>query len=109
MARTNYLPIFNHYVYCDLDLSPITLNQGHDTSLCPGQQSCDILLKSTERIRSYGSDKLGLTPDDGQQTDKAGRIKKSRKLIICDFLLSPRAITSRKIHGSKPNSMSICI
>jgi hypothetical protein len=29
------LPIFNHYVYSDLYL--ITLDQGHDTSLGPGQ------------------------------------------------------------------------
>jgi hypothetical protein len=40
MARTNYLPIFNYNVYSDLDLWPITLDQGHDTSLGPGQQSC---------------------------------------------------------------------
>jgi hypothetical protein len=63
MARTNYLPIFSHYVYGDLDLWPIILDQGHDTSLGPGQQSCEILLKSTERIRSYGLDKLSRTPD----------------------------------------------
>jgi hypothetical protein len=37
MARTNYLPIFNYYVYSDLDLWPTTLDQGHDTSLGPGQ------------------------------------------------------------------------
>jgi hypothetical protein len=59
MAWANYLPIFNNYVYSDLDLWPITLNQGHDTSLGSGQQSCEILFKSTKRIRSYGSDKLG--------------------------------------------------
>jgi hypothetical protein len=63
MARTNYLPIFNHYVYSDLDLWPITLDQGHDTSLGPGQQSCEILFKSTKRIRSYGSEKLRRMPD----------------------------------------------
>jgi hypothetical protein len=57
---------FNHYVYSDLDLWPITLNQGHDTSLGPGQQSCEILFKSKKRIRSYGSDKLGQT-EDGQR------------------------------------------
>jgi hypothetical protein len=32
MAQKNYLPIFNHYVYRDLDLWSITLDQGHDTS-----------------------------------------------------------------------------
>jgi hypothetical protein len=63
MARTNYLPIFNHYMYSDLDLWPITLDQGHDTSLGPGQQSCEILFKSTMRIGSYGS--------DGRRTDNA--------------------------------------
>jgi hypothetical protein len=56
MARTNYLPIFNHYVYSDLDLWHITLDQGHDIPLGPGQQSCEILFKSTKRIRSYDSD-----------------------------------------------------
>jgi hypothetical protein len=54
MAQTNYYQFFNHYVYSDLDLLPITLDQGHDTSLGPGQQSCEILFKSTMRIRSYG-------------------------------------------------------
>jgi hypothetical protein len=47
MAQTNYLPIFKHYVYSDLDLWPKTLDQGHDTSLGSGQQSCEILFKST--------------------------------------------------------------
>jgi hypothetical protein len=61
MARTNYLPIFNHCVYSDLDLWSITLDQGYGTSLGPGQQWCEILFKSTNRIRSYGSDKLGRT------------------------------------------------
>jgi hypothetical protein len=63
MARTIYLPIFKHYVYSDLDLWPIKLDQGHDTSPGPGQQSCEILFKSTKRIRSYGLDKLGRMPD----------------------------------------------
>jgi hypothetical protein len=63
VARTNYLPIFSNYVHSDLDLLPKTLDQGHDTSLGPGQQSCEILFKSTKKIRSYGLDKLGRTPD----------------------------------------------
>jgi hypothetical protein len=63
MARTIYLSFFKNYVYSDVDLWPITLDQGHDTSLGPGQQLCEILFKSTKRIRSYGSDKLGRTPD----------------------------------------------
>jgi hypothetical protein len=65
MTWTNYLPIFNHYVYSDLNLRPITLDQGHDTSLGPGQQSCEILFKSTKRIRSYDSD--GCRTTDGQR------------------------------------------
>jgi hypothetical protein len=44
----------------------LTLDQGHDTSLGPGQQSCEILFKCTKRIRSYGLDKLGRT-QDGQR------------------------------------------
>jgi hypothetical protein len=35
----------NHYEHSDLDLWTITLDQGHDTSLSPGQQSCEILFK----------------------------------------------------------------
>jgi hypothetical protein len=53
----------NHNEHWDIDLRPITLNQGHDTSLGPGQQSCEILFKSTMQIRNYSSDKLGRTPD----------------------------------------------
>jgi hypothetical protein len=34
------------------------LDQGHDTSLGPGQQSCEILFKFIKRARSYGPDKL---------------------------------------------------
>jgi hypothetical protein len=48
------------------DLVLITLNQGLDTSLGPGQQSSEILFISTKRIRSYGLDKLGRT-QDGQR------------------------------------------
>jgi hypothetical protein len=50
MARTMFKP----YEHSDLDLSLITLDQGHDTTLCPGQQSCEILFKFMKRIRSYG-------------------------------------------------------
>jgi hypothetical protein len=42
----------------DSDLWPITLNQGHDTFLGPGQQSCEILFKFIDRVRRYGPDKL---------------------------------------------------
>jgi hypothetical protein len=47
-----------HYEYSDLDLWTITLNQGHDTSLGPGQQSCEKLFKFIKMVRSYGPDKL---------------------------------------------------
>jgi hypothetical protein len=46
----------NHYEHSDLDLHPITLNQGYYTSFGPGQQSCEILFKFIKRIRSYGPD-----------------------------------------------------
>jgi hypothetical protein len=49
---------WNHYEHSDLDLWLITLEQGHDISLCPGQQSCEILFKFIKRVRSYGPDKL---------------------------------------------------
>jgi hypothetical protein len=42
----------NHYEHSDFDLLPITLNQGHDTSLGPGQQSCEILFKFIKRVKS---------------------------------------------------------
>jgi hypothetical protein len=47
-----------HYEHSDLDLWQITLDQGQNTSLGPGQQSFEILFKFIERIRSYGLDKL---------------------------------------------------
>jgi hypothetical protein len=34
------------------------LKQGHDTSLVPGQQSCEILFKFIKRVKSYEPDKL---------------------------------------------------
>jgi hypothetical protein len=48
----------NHYEHSDLDLRTITLNQGHDISFGPGQQSCEILFKFIKRVRNYGPDKL---------------------------------------------------
>jgi hypothetical protein len=48
----------NHYEPGDIDLWPITLNQGQATSVGPGQQSCEILLKFLKRVVSYGPDKL---------------------------------------------------
>ena len=33
-------------VHCGLDLSDMTLGQGHDTPLCHGQQLCEIISKS---------------------------------------------------------------
>jgi hypothetical protein len=48
----------NHYGHSDLDLWQITLNQGHDTFLGPGQQFCEILFKSIKRVKSYDPDKL---------------------------------------------------
>jgi hypothetical protein len=48
----------NHYEHSDIDLWTITLDQGHDTSLGPGQQSCAIFFQFIKRVRSYGQDKL---------------------------------------------------
>jgi hypothetical protein len=48
----------NHYDHSDLDLWLITLDQGHDTSLGPGQQCCEILFKFMKRVRSYVLDNL---------------------------------------------------
>jgi hypothetical protein len=49
---------FFKHEHSDLDFRLITLDQGHDTSLGPGQQSCEILFKFIKRVRSYGPDKL---------------------------------------------------
>jgi hypothetical protein len=57
MPQISYCQFYNNYVYSDLDLWPLTLDQGHDTSLDPGKLSCE-LLKFIKRVRSYGSDKL---------------------------------------------------
>ena len=35
MVRTTYLPIFNHFVYSDLDIWSVTLDQGRNTSFGP--------------------------------------------------------------------------
>jgi hypothetical protein len=47
MTWTNYLPLLT--IMCI-----VTLDQGHDTSLGPGQQPCEILFKFINRVRSYG-------------------------------------------------------
>ena len=105
MVWTNYLPIFNHFVYSDLDLWPITLNQGHDTSLGQGQQSCEILFKFIKRIRSYGPDKLfanflcsdlhlwAITLDQGHDTSLGPRQQS------CEILLK----SNGKIRSYGPN------
>jgi hypothetical protein len=64
MVRTNYCKFFNQYVYSDL--RPITSDQGHDTSLGPGQQSCEILFKSTR-----GSGVMAWTNLARRRTDNA--------------------------------------
>jgi hypothetical protein len=48
----------NHYEHSDLDHLTITMNQGHDIFLDPGQQSCEVLFKSIKRVSCYGPDKL---------------------------------------------------
>ena len=68
-------------MYSDLDLWPITLDQGHDTSLGPGQQFCEILFRSTKRFRSYGPDKLFRT-DAIRRTPDTGRTDGQRHNII---------------------------
>jgi hypothetical protein len=50
MARTMFKPSWAWW--------PLTLDQGHDTSLGPGQQLSEILFKFINRGRSYGPDKL---------------------------------------------------
>ena len=54
-------------VHCDLDLSDMTLGQGHDTPLGHGQQLCHILSKSDKWVGSYGLDTMWTA--DRQQTD----------------------------------------
>ena len=43
-------------VHCDLDTGDVTLGQGHDTPLGPGQQLFEILSRSNLAVRSYGPD-----------------------------------------------------
>ena len=47
---------FPVYVHCDLDLTDMTLGQGHDTLFGHGQQLCEILSRSNLAVRSYGPD-----------------------------------------------------
>ena len=58
MAQTSYLPIFHHYMYRNLDLWPVTFDQGHDTSLDSGQQSCEILFPFMLSVKTYGPDNV---------------------------------------------------
>jgi hypothetical protein len=48
----------NYYEHSDPDLWLIILDQGHDISVGPGQQSCEILFKFIKKVRSYGPDEL---------------------------------------------------
>ena len=43
-------------VHCDLDIRDMTLGQDHDTSMCHGQQVCEILSRSKLAERGYGRD-----------------------------------------------------
>jgi hypothetical protein len=54
VARTMFKPLWAY----DLDLWLIILDQGHDTFLHPGQQSCEILFTFIKKVRSYGPDTL---------------------------------------------------
>jgi hypothetical protein len=75
MAQTNYLPILYHYVYSDLDLWPITLDQKSWHFLRFRATISEILFKSTQRIRSYGLGKLGRKPDGQRHNIIDGCIK----------------------------------
>jgi hypothetical protein len=48
----------NHYVYSDLDLWPVTLDQGRDTSLGPVKQFCEILFQYMLSVKIYGLDNV---------------------------------------------------
>jgi hypothetical protein len=47
----------NYYMYSDLHLSPVTLDQGRDTSLGPVQQFCEIF-QSVLSVKIYGPDNV---------------------------------------------------
>jgi hypothetical protein len=66
MALTNYLPILNHYVYSDLDLWPITLDQGDDTSF---NRSRATIMWNIVQIYNEGQELwLGQTRKDARRT-----------------------------------------
>jgi hypothetical protein len=93
MARQTICQCLDHYVYSDLHLWPITLDQGHDTSLDPRQLSCEILFKSTMRIRNYGLDKLWLTPD-GQRHNIIHPVwRQAYKYILCNNMAHNTVVT----------------
>jgi hypothetical protein len=48
----------NHYVYNDLDLWPVTLDQSRNTSLGPVWQFCEILFQSMHSEKTYDLDNV---------------------------------------------------
>ena len=57
------LLLFYHMTFkCDLDLQPARTNVANGTSTCQGEQLCQIILKSMQKCRSNGPDKLNLGP-----------------------------------------------
>jgi hypothetical protein len=48
----------NHYKYRDLDLWPVTLGQGCDTSLGPVLQFFEILFQSMLSVKTCGPDNV---------------------------------------------------
>ena len=52
---------FNHMTFkCDLDLESTQTNISNGTTTPQREQLCQIILKSMDKCRSYGPDKLNL-------------------------------------------------
>ena len=55
-----------HFIYltfkCDLDLQPTGTNVSNGTFTPQGEQLCQIILKTMCKGRSFGPDKLNLSP-----------------------------------------------
>ena len=56
--KLNLLPLYHLTFKCDLDFQPIGTDVSNGTSTPPGEQLCQIILKSIHKCRSYDLNKL---------------------------------------------------
>ena len=58
--KLSLLPFYHLTFKCDLDLQPTWTNVSNGTATPQAEQLCQIILKSMQKCRSYGCDKLNI-------------------------------------------------